>query len=115
LTTEKFYPGEDDVTHWFGVLNEQIFGNKLTPFTEIEVKTCKKAHAFFHYNYSEDGSTKIQVHPYFKSRKLFVEIMAHEMVHKFQHDFGEPIGHGPSFWVWRDIFNLKGIDLHKSA
>ena len=112
----KFRPTVEDIKEWFPILNEQIFGNKLKDFTEIRVKKLRRTHAFF--NYEDDRSnrdTSIDMHCLFSSKKLFVEILAHEMVHHFQHSYNEPLGHGPSFLAWRDNFKLRGLTLYKVA
>lgn len=112
----KFRPTVGDINEWFPILNEQIFGNKLPNFTEIKVKRLHRTHAFF--NYDEDKKirdTSLEMHCVFDSKKLFVEILAHEMVHHFQHSYNEPLGHGPSFMAWRDNFKLRGLTLYKVA
>ena len=112
----KFRPTVEDIKEWFPILNEQIFGNKLKDFTEIRVKKLRRTHAFF--NYEDDRSnrdTSIDMHCLFSSKKLFVEILAHEMVHHFQHSYNEPLGHGPSFLAWRENFKLRGLTLYKVA
>lgn len=117
----KFRPSTQDITEWFDILNEQIFGNKLKPFDEIRVKRLHRTHAFFNYWTKEDlrkgkpNETSLEMHVVFNSKKLFVEILAHEMIHHFQHLYNEPLGHGPSFTAWRDNFKLKGLTLYKVA
>lgn len=110
----KFRPTKQDVEDWFDILNEQIFGNKLPDFTYLRIGRPRNAHAFFTH-WHDKKETELWISEYFPSKKLFVEILAHEMIHLFQYHYNEPLGHGPSFWVWRDLFNIKGIDLHKAA
>ena len=50
----------------------------------------------------------------YKCEKLFVEVLAHEMIHHFQNLNDEPLGHGPTFWAWRDNFKLRGLTLDRS-
>ena len=112
----KFRPTVEDIEQWFPILNEQIFGNRLKDFTEISVKKLRQTHAYF--NYDDDKSVKdtsLEMHCIFSSKKLFVEILGHEMVHHFQHSYDEPLGHGPSFMAWRDNFKLRGLTLYKVA
>ena len=45
----------------------------------------------------------------YRSKKMFVEVLAHEMVHHYQALHNEPVGHGPSFYRWRDKLNKKGL------
>lgn len=117
----KFRPKQEDIETWFIILNEQIFGNKLKPFNKIRVKRLHRTHAFFNYWSKADlkqgkpNEVSLEMHCVFDSKKLFVEILAHEMIHHFQHSYNEPLGHGPSFTVWRDNFKLKGLTLYKVA
>ena len=114
----KYRPTSESATEWFHILNEQIFGNKLKLVEDIKIVRHYGTHAF--YNYSRKcepdyPKSSMSFYTVFKDEKLFVEILAHEMVHHFQYSFDEPLGHGPSFWAWRDNFRLKGLTLHKVA
>lgn len=112
--TIKFKPTQADVEEWFNILNEQIFGNKLQPFGKISIKRRKHFHALFHYwPRKENKPTELEVDRIFSNKKFFVEILAHEMIHLFQYQYHEPLGHGPSFFVWSDNFYLKGLKLKK--
>lgn len=113
---KKFRPTVEDVKEWFYILNEQIFGGKL-PQTKLSVKRLQEGfHAFYHYHKkSVNTDTEIEMHNSFDNKKLFVEILTHEMIHHFQHTYDEPVGHGPSFTAWRDNLKLKGLTLHKVA
>lgn len=112
----KFKPKVEDVEFWFEVLNEQLFGNKLQMFGSVKISRKKHFHALFHYSpRKENKPTSLWMNNSFDSKKLWVEILAHEMIHLFQYTYNEPLGHGPSFWAWRDNFNFKGLELHKVA
>lgn len=112
--TPKFKPNHDDVVKWFNILNEQLFGNKLQPFGKIRFKRCKDFYALFHYwPRKENKPTELEIDRIFVNQKFFVEILAHEMIHLFQYQYNEPLGHGPSFFVWSDNFYLKGLKLQK--
>ena len=115
---KSFKPTNEDCREWFNLLNKEIFGNKL-PEIELKVKRLKGEHANFCYWNKCDGMPRdeiaINFNTKFASEKLFVEILAHEMIHLFQYCYDEPLGHGPSFWAWRDNLNIKGLTLHKVA
>ena len=113
----KFKPKVEDIETWFDILNEQLFGNKLQRFHKIYVKRHKDAHAYFNFwtGKDKDRPPELSMDKIFLNKKMFIEILAHEMIHLFQYQFKEPLGHGPSFWVWRDNFKLKGLKLYKVA
>lgn len=113
---KRYCPTESDIKIWFNILNEQVFDNKLKPLSRMYVKRYRNVHAFFHYwPKDENQEPEITMHTTFENKKLFVEILAHEMIHYFQYSYDEPLGHGPTFWAWRDNLNLKGLELHKVA
>jgi SprT-like family len=107
----------DIAWEWFHILNEQIFGNLLKPVEKIFISKHKgygDVYALYYYNHKiRKQPSKISFQKKFKSEKVFVEILAHEMIHHFQYSYDEPVGHGPSFVAWRDNFTLKGLKLYK--
>jgi hypothetical protein len=112
----KYRPTVGDIKEWFVILNQQIFGNKLSEFDEIRIGRPRGVHALFLYwpGDKEKGSILVMT-KVFSSKKEFVEILAHEMIHLFQHTFNEPLGHGPSFRAWSDNLQLKGLKLYRVA
>lgn len=111
-----FKPKVEDVELWFDVLNKHIFGGKLPKFGTIEISGEEDFHALFHYwPKKENRGTILWMNDTFNDKKLWVEILAHEMIHLFQYHYNEPLGHGPSFWAWCDNLKLKGLNLHKVA
>lgn len=114
---KKFRPTVGDCYEWFVILNAQIFGNKLNLPTKIS--TCKStdwAHAVYSYygkNNSNYPKTEIKLMGTYRNKKFFVEVLAHEMIHHFQNSYNEPVSHGPSFWAWREHFQLKGLTLNR--
>lgn len=112
--TPEYRPKVKDVRKWFNIMNEQLFGNKLEPFKKINIMYLDDYHALFHYwTKKQNRPPELDLHESFANEKIFVEILTHEMIHLFQYQFKEPLGHGPSFWVWEDNLKLKGLKLHK--
>lgn len=113
-----YKPTVESAWEWFHILNEQIFGNLLEPVEKITLSNHKNygdVYALYHYDDKEKKiPTKISLCKTFESERMFVEILAHEMIHHFQYSFNEPVGHGPSFLLWRDNFKVKGIKLYKA-
>jgi SprT-like family len=118
-STEKYKPTPEKCWEWFNILNEQIFGGLLEPVKKIFISNHKKygdVYALYYYNNRKRGKpSKISLCKKFENEKMFVEILAHEMIHHFQYTYGEPVGHGPSFMAWRENFILKGLKLYKAA
>lgn len=112
---KKFSPKYQDVVEWFNIINETIFNNQLSIFDGIEIKSYHQYHALFH-SWEEDGVkfNLLEVSKSFRNRKLFVEILAHEMIHLYQHTYNEPMDHGTSFLKWRFAFKQKGLELYRT-
>ena len=115
----KYKPTVEVCWEWFDILNEQIFGGLLEPVDKIFLSNHKNygdVYALYYYDDGQRGEpAKISFCKSFVDEKMFVEILAHEMVHHFQYTHDEPLGHGPSFMAWRDNFKLKGLNLYKAA
>lgn len=115
----KYRPTVEDAWEWYHILNRQLFGNLLKPVEKIFVSNHVKygdVYALYYYNQSKRGEeSKISISSSFKNEKMFVEILAHEMIHHFQYSYDEPVGHGPTFFAWRDNLKLKGLRLYRVA
>lgn len=106
----------DDIKFWFDVLNEQIFENKLTPIDKIYIRSHENFHAIYEYfqkKHPQYPKTGLRMCKNYRNEKLFVEILAHEMVHHYQFLYKERPGHGKSFNKWKPKFNEKGLRLLK--
>ena len=106
----------EDCQKWFKVLNQELFNNNLPKIYEIDIRWRRGAHAWYDYDdrTSGQGITKLLMNKRYKSKKFFVEVLSHEMVHHYQYINNEEVGHGSSFFKWRDKFNKKGLNLVKA-
>lgn len=103
----------EDCQRWFNILNRELFNCSLPPIDEIDIRWRRRAHAWYDYDdrYPGTGITRLLMSKRYKSKKFFVEVLAHEMVHHYQYIYNEDMGHGSSFFKWRDKFNKKGLNL----
>lgn len=114
----KYKTTVESAWEWFHIINEQIFGGLLEPVDKIFISNHKgyDVYALYYFNHRKRGEpSKISFCKTFSCEKMFVEVLAHEMIHHFQYTYGEPLGHGPSFLAWRDNFKLKGLKLYRAA
>jgi hypothetical protein len=113
-----FEPTLEDCKRWFNLLNRELFGNRLPQVTEIDIRWRRGTHAYYWYVFDDKDPSyyecKLAINKQYESKKFFVEVLAHEMVHHWQYVNGDPMGHGPSFFEWRDLFNKKGLNLVKA-
>ena len=109
---------EQDCQHWFEILNEEIFENKLLPLDEIDIRWRRGTFAFYEcVTDTKNASflrTRLCMNKRYKSKQFFVSILAHELIHHYQALYNEPLGHGPSFFRWSEKLNKKGIKLTKA-
>lgn len=103
----------EDCQKWFKILNRELFNNSLPSVNEIDIRWRRGAHAWYDYDETRPGTgtSKLLMNRRYKSKKFFVEVLAHEMVHHYQYIYNEDVGHGSSFLKWRDKFNKKGLNL----
>lgn len=118
LETNEVYEYDttiEDCQKWFNILNREIFNNSLPHVHEIDIRWRRGAYAWYDYDEAQpsNGKTRLLMSKRYKSKKFFVEVLAHEMVHHYQYIYNEEMGHGSSFLKWRDLFNKKGLNLFK--
>ena len=116
LSSKEHYEYEttiEDCQSWFNVLNRELFDNSLPLLDEIDIRWRRKAHAWYDYDEARPGygTSRLLMNKRYKSKQFFVEVLAHEMVHHYQYIYNEEMGHGSSFFKWRDKFNKKGLNL----
>lgn len=100
----------EDCERWFKILNREIFDNELEPLDAIEIGRRKGSYAIYEY-FEDETYCRILMKDRYRSKKMFVEVLAHEMVHHYQALNDEPVGHGPTFHRWRKKLNKKGLQL----
>ena len=105
----------EDCQKWFNILNRELFENTLPQIKEIDIRWRRGAYAWYDYDEKLPGNgiSKLLMNKRYKSKKFFIEVLAHEMVHHYQYINNEDMGHGSSFVKWRDKFNKKGLNLLK--
>jgi len=113
--TGTFKPTERDVKKWFRILNDEIFDSVFETIPAIDIRIRRGAHAYFEsYVQTKEPEyiyPKLCINKCYSSKKQFVEILGHEMIHYHQAIHGNPLGHGPSFHAWKETFNKKGLRL----
>lgn len=119
LSTKEHYEYEttiEDCQRWFNILNRELFNESLPAVDEIDIRWRRGAHAWYDYDEARPGHgpCRLLMNKRYKSKQFFVEVLAHEMIHHYQYIYNEEMGHGSSFYKWRDKFNKKGLNLSKA-
>jgi hypothetical protein len=102
---------ERRVQIWFNIINTVIFKNELPKFTEIQITNCKQYHAMCE---CEGDQYKLSINSAFESKKRFLEVMVHEMIHLYDWVNYEQMNHGKLFFSWREKTKKYGLDLYKA-
>lgn len=107
----EFRPVLADVASWATVINLEVFGGRLDlQSISFTVKPIRgKAWGLCHWYV--DHSIEIVLGEKFPSKAIFLNVLAHELVHAYQLQNGLPHGHGPSFWSWKAKFKQNGLHL----
>jgi hypothetical protein len=117
----NFMPEIADVEKWFDVLNAVVFKKKLKRrFGHIEIR--RRHNVWGEYvgeKTDERISCTLKMTNKFPSKKFFVQILAHEMIHHYQFNCEKPpfsfsqVSHGKSFWKWKPVFKKHGLNLKR--
>ena len=130
---KPYHPSKRTCILWFKRINESVFLGKLPEINNYVIKKNLyfDNHPSWAYYYRSLEYVKEADNPYSKSKfipgstivfsqefptkKFFIEIFAHELVHHYQFINGKPLGHGKSFFHWSKRFNSKGLNLAVSV
>lgn len=98
----------------YSLLNKKVFGGVLPISSKIEFQIGNMLGTLGICKYIiSRSSLVIKLLPVFRDRKLFVAILAHEMVHVFEFTRYQKMTHGPKFYKWKSLFAEHGIVLAK--
>ena len=111
----KFIPTIGEVREWFKVINREIFDNALDDFREIEIKrrhgVWAECWAFINTETGEKHSA-LSLNHYLKSKKHFIGVLAHEMIHHYQWTIAQTnMDHGETFFEWKSKLAKHKITL----
>lgn len=101
------------ITYWFRIINKLIFRGELKPFASIKIVNHRKAYGYCFGDHDLFGEPFcwLSIRPKFSSLSMFLEILAHEMVHAYQFQDEGRITHGKTFLIWHDKFKKYGLNL----
>ena len=111
-TKEVYLPTEEECAKWARIINREVFDGKLPEFKEIHVRRRRGIWGECIGDEDEKGNriASLSMNNKFKSRKFFLEVLVHEMVHLAEYIYTGKMGHGKYFNSWRDKlseFNTK--------
>lgn len=103
---------ERKVKIWFNIINLAMFNNELPKFDEIEIVDDKDYYGMCECH--NDEFYKLFINSSFHSKKMFVEVMVHEMIHLYDFVIYGRMTHGKKFFEWQDKVQKFGLKLYKT-
>lgn len=86
------------IIYWWNVLNNAVFHGKLNKPIGIRLIRHHKTYAWAIP--AKNGAIRITFQPTMPSRKLFLMVLVHEMVHAWDHLHDRYMRHGKHFRQW---------------
>ena len=105
------------IKKYFKVINEGMFGGKLSPFNEVEIKNLARQKCVGQVNILEwkrKGTRRyhLEMLPKYPNFQYFLDTLCHEMVHLYQMaNLGDSGNHNKLFYSFRPKLNKIGLDL----
>jgi hypothetical protein len=110
---KQYTCSEEECRKWFDILNEELFDNEL-PHVPFGFKWLRVYWAYYEYWPRTSGKPEgIVMHKRYPSHRLFVECLAHEMIHHWQYmKLGwSKVDHGDEFLDWSKKAKRVGLRI----
>ena len=121
VSNRKYKTTYKDIKYYFNLINRTVFKGKLSPFNDIKIKKIykdvSKKHCYgqvIAWEYRRKGTRvyHLEMLPYYRNKKEFVDTLGHEMVHLYQMaNVGDTGNHNKLFYSFRPKLNEIGLDL----
>jgi hypothetical protein len=108
----KFRPTISDCREIWSNINRNVFNGelKMPSFRLVYTKAfwgeCQGV-------LEDQTRVKMKINKSFLSKRLFINTMAHEMVHQWEWLNNENMTHGPQFFLWKDQLANYNITLSR--
>lgn len=112
----KYKPTLNDVVYWYDNINAHIFEGHLPTPTAFSIKP--RPGFWAQTTCDVDKRTRdrkeyvtVDFNDHFPSKKVFIEALAHEMVHIWEFKEYGSMGHGLRFFSWEPKLRRFGLRL----
>lgn len=114
---EPFSPTPRQLSRAYTIINRCLFNERLKR-PKLQIKYMTDAYGMC-YGILDDGQAphhdpycqRIVLNIRFESKRQFIEVLAHEMVHQYQVEHLNKLDHGKTFWAWKPKFERYNIKL----
>jgi len=108
----KFRPTIQDCRELFTNINRHVFNGELS-MPRFRLVYSKAFWGECTGHLEDQAMVTIKMNKSFLSRRLFINTLAHEMVHQWEWLNNENMTHGPAFFQWRDQLMIFNITLSR--
>ena len=91
----------------FAILNEKHFNGLL----DCDVLEVDDMDTEWGSCTDDDDTIVLSITRKFPTREIYLDVLAHEMIHLWQMHKGIKVDHGVSFEFWSDYFSDQGRDI----
>lgn len=100
------------VMYWWHIFNHAIFDSKLIPPQQIECRNFHDGTLGWCRGYVSNRNVKMGLRRKFTSKRVFLTVLVHEMVHQWEQLTNEKMTHGKNFYFWKPIIQVHvGLPL----
>ena len=121
VSNRKYKTTYKDINKYFKIINKAVFNNVLSPFNDIQIKkiykdetkkSCYGQVVVWEWKRKGPQQYHLEMLPYYRNKKDFVDTLGHEMVHLYQMaNVGDTGNHNKLFYSFRPKLNRIGLDL----
>lgn len=102
------------VSYWWRILNIAVFDGKLGKPTQVQFGEYKGFWGMCRpTDYKFDGRLDLLLTYLYPSKRTFLEVLVHEMVHIFEYQTYGIMSHSTTFFDWK-LEVKKAVDLNLS-
>lgn len=109
---EIFFVTERKVSVWFNIFNQVIFKETLPRFHQLKLIQLKVPY-YGMCEVTSDQEYILELQEKFPNKKMFLEILIHEMIHLHDYIKYGKMSHGSNFLKWRKKLNRLGLELKR--
>lgn len=115
--SNPYHPTKKELWEWFRKINKEVFNGKIKKFRKVKFLKSRYMWAMSRgVNVPSKRGYCYHVDLYMKdsypSKKKFIEVLAHEMVHAYQYLYEvNSMTHGNTFWAWKEPLAHFNITL----
>lgn len=107
----KYAPTIGEAKLWFRIINREVFNGEVQEFDEIEIRRRHGCWGECEGRHRPHKHCRLSLNHHMLSKKHFITVLAHEMVHNWEWMNFDRMTHGERFLQWKPRMVKFGIVL----